>query len=47
MAHILIVEDEQTLAGLIRDQFIAAGHSVAVAEDGPWRCACWRRARLT
>jgi DNA-binding response OmpR family regulator len=35
MAHILVVEDEEQLAILIRDQLVAAGHSVSVAGDGP------------
>ena len=35
MSHILIVEDEEQLARLIREQLVAAGHSAAVAADGP------------
>ena len=34
MAHILVVEDEEQLADLIRNQLVAAGYSVAVAGDG-------------
>jgi len=34
MAHILIVEDEEQLAGLVRDHLVAAGYSVAIAGDG-------------
>ncbi len=34
MAHILVVEDEEQLAGLIREQFVAAGYSVSIAGDG-------------
>ena len=34
MAHILIVEDEKQLAELVRDNLVAAGHSVVVAADG-------------
>jgi DNA-binding response OmpR family regulator len=34
MAHILLVEDEEQLAGLIRDHLESAGHSVIVAGDG-------------
>ena len=34
MAHILVVEDEEQLAGLIRDQLVAAGHTVGVTGDG-------------
>ena len=35
MTHILVVEDEEQIATLIRDQLVAAGHSVSVAGDGP------------
>jgi len=35
MAHILVVEDEEQLAGLVRERLVAAGYSVAVAGDGP------------
>src|SRR6059058_2480094 len=35
MAHILVVEDEEQLAALVRDQLIAAGHAVSIARDGP------------
>ena len=34
VTHILVVEDEEQLAGLIRDQLVSAGYSVAVAGDG-------------
>jgi len=34
LAHILVVEDEEQLAALIRDQLQAAGYTVAVAADG-------------
>jgi DNA-binding response OmpR family regulator len=34
VAHILIVEDEEQLAELVRDHLVAAGHSVAVSGDG-------------
>ncbi len=34
MAHILVVEDEEQLAGLVRDSLVAAGYSVSVAGDG-------------
>ena len=34
MAHILIVEDEEQLAELVRDHLVTAGHSVAVSGDG-------------
>ena len=34
MAHILLVEDEEQLAALIRDHLESAGHSVIVAGDG-------------
>ncbi len=35
MTRVLIVEDEEQLAALVRDQFVAAGYSVDVAGDGP------------
>ncbi len=35
MAHILVVEDEEQLAALVRERLVAAGYSVAVAGDGP------------
>ncbi len=34
MAHILVVEDEEQLAGLVREALVTAGYSVAVAGDG-------------
>jgi DNA-binding response OmpR family regulator len=34
VAQILVVEDETEVAELVRDQFVAAGYSVAVAGDG-------------
>lgn len=34
MAHILVVEDEEQLAGLIRDRLLAEGYTVSVAGDG-------------
>jgi len=34
MAHILVVEDEEQLGKLVRDQFVAAGYSVTVLGDG-------------
>lgn len=34
MAHILVVEDEEQLAGLIRNNLMAAGYSVSVAGNG-------------
>ncbi|HVA93147.1 MAG TPA: response regulator transcription factor [Chloroflexota bacterium] len=35
MAHILLVEDEEQLGKLVREQFLAAGHSVTLVTDGP------------
>jgi DNA-binding response OmpR family regulator len=35
VAHVLVVEDEPELAGLIRREIEAAGHSVTGAADGP------------
>jgi DNA-binding response OmpR family regulator len=35
MAHILVVEDEEQIGRLVRDQFVAAGHAVTVVTDGP------------
>jgi DNA-binding response OmpR family regulator len=35
MAHILLVEDEEQLGRLVREQFLAAGHSVHLVTDGP------------
>ncbi len=34
MPHILVVEDEEQLSQLVRDQLIAAGYSVYLASDG-------------
>ena len=34
MTHILVVEDEEQLAALIRDHLVAAGYSVATVGDG-------------
>jgi DNA-binding response OmpR family regulator len=34
MSHILLVEDEERLAGLVRDQLTANGYTVSVAGDG-------------
>ncbi len=34
MAHILIVEDEEQIAQLVRDALAAAGHTVSIAADG-------------
>ena len=35
MAHILLVEDEEQLGKLVREQFLGAGHSVTLVTDGP------------
>ena len=35
VAHILIVEDAKEVAELVHDHLVMAGHSVAVASDGP------------
>jgi DNA-binding response OmpR family regulator len=35
MAHILLVEDEEQLASLVRDQLAASGYTVYVCHDGP------------
>jgi DNA-binding response OmpR family regulator len=35
VAHILVVEDEEQLGRLVRDQFVAAGHAVTLVGDGP------------
>src|SRR6185312_6049288 len=35
MAHILLVEDEEQLGRLVREQFLAAGHSVQLVTTGP------------
>lgn len=34
MAHILVVEDEEQIGKLVRDQFVAAGHTVTLVTDG-------------
>ena len=34
MAHILIVEDEEQIAQLVRDALAAAGYTVSIAADG-------------
>jgi DNA-binding response OmpR family regulator len=35
VAHILVVEDEEQIGRLVREQFVAAGHSVTLVTDGP------------
>jgi len=35
MAHILLVEDEEQLGKLVREQFLAAGHSLHLVTTGP------------
>ena len=35
MPHVLIVEDEEQLGRLVREAFVAAGHSVALVTCGP------------
>jgi DNA-binding response OmpR family regulator len=34
MAHILVVEDEEQIASLVRDALVAAGHTVSTVSDG-------------
>lgn len=41
-AHVLVVEDERSLADVLRDNLEAEGHRVTVAPDGPSGERAWR-----
>jgi CheY-like chemotaxis protein len=44
MARVLVIDDEDLVAQVLKDMLESDGHAVTLAARG---CACWRRSRST